>query len=109
MKIKLLPSLREKKRYILFNLVSEKSIPKRDLIKAIENSCKRFLGELNYGKAGVSVVSDLTDNQRGVVRVNTKFLDHVKASLILTKKINGEKVIFKNTKSSGILNKLKGG
>ena len=107
MKIKLLPSLKEKKRYIAFKVTSERNIPKNSVIKAIQASCRVFLGELNYGKAGVSVVENLTDNKKGVVRVNNKFIDHVKTSMILIKKIDGERVTFRNVKSSGVLNKLK--
>ena len=108
MKIKLLPSLREKKRYIHFNIVSEKSFLKNELVGAVESSCKNFLGELNYGKAGVNVVTNLVKGKSGVVRVNSKYVDHVKTSLMLIKKINGERVLFKNAKVSGVLNKLKG-
>jgi|SRR3989344_2784452 len=108
MKIKLLPSLREKKRYIAFNIISEKNLSKNSVVKAVQISCRSFLGELNYGKAGINVVDNLTNSKKGIVRVNNKYIDHVKASLILIKKVDGEKVIFKNVKSSGVLNKLKG-
>ncbi|MAG45510.1 MAG: hypothetical protein CMH63_01920 [Nanoarchaeota archaeon] len=107
MKVKLLPSLKEKKRYIAFNLSSEGKIAKKDIINSVNNSCKRFMGELSYGEAGVRVIDKLVEGNKGVVRVNSKYVDITKTSLMLIKKINNQRVLFKNVKVSGILNKVK--
>jgi|ETNmetMinimDraft_2_1059921.scaffolds.fasta_scaffold213798_1 ribonuclease P/MRP protein subunit POP5 len=107
MKVKLLPSLKEKKRYIAFNLSSEGKIAKKDIINSVNVSCKNFMGELSYGEAGVRVIDNLVDGNKGVVRVNSKYVDITKASLMLIKKINNQKVLFKNVKVSGVLNKVK--
>ena len=79
----------------------------KDIIDGIRNSCKKFMGELSYGKAGVRVLGELTDGKKGVVRVNNKYVDQVKGSLSLIKSIRKERVIFKNVKVSGVLNKVK--
>lgn len=109
MKVKLLPSLEEKKRYIAFSVISEKGLNRKEVANTIEKSCKEFLGELNYGKAGVMIVEDQLNSNNGVIRVNSKYIDHVKSSLILAKEVNGNRVIFKNNKVSGVLNKVKRG
>ena len=109
MKVKLLPSLKEKKRYVKFSLESEAGsrITKKDVIESINKSCKEFMGEYSCGKAGVEVVENLVESGKGVVRVGSKYVDQVKGALMLINKINGKQVIFKNTKVSGVLGKTK--
>jgi len=105
----LLPSLKEKKRYIAFNVISDKNLNQDDIRGAIYSNCKSFIGNLNYSKAGISILSELGNNKKGVIRVNNKYTDHVKTSLMMIKDINGNKVIFKSTKVSGVLKNLKKG
>lgn len=66
----------------------------------------KFLGELGYGKAGVMVMEDWQDN-KGIIKVNTKFLDHVKTALTMVENVGNQKVIVKTIGVSGILNKAK--
>ncbi len=84
----ILPSLREKPRYIKYK--TSKMISKDNICKSI----KGFLGELGMARAGVQVM----DNN--IIRTNNKYLDEVKSSLILIKGLDIVKV-------SGLLNKAK--
>ena len=94
----LLPSLREKKRYVAFE-VMEKASP--DAVrKAIESSCLSYLGELNYGKAGIMFLADEFKDDRGILRVEVKHLNDLKACLALTKDFQ-----VRSLGTSGILNK----
>ncbi|MBS3151541.1 hypothetical protein J4443_04135 [Candidatus Woesearchaeota archaeon] len=106
---RLLSSLKEKKRYIAFEIDSEARFAKEEIIKAVDASCRGFMGEYEYGKAGVMVVNDSVNEKmkNGVVRVNSKYVDLAKVSLMMIKEINDNKVIFKNVKTSGVLNKVK--
>ena len=45
--------------------------------------------------------------QRGVIRVNTKYLNDIKTGLSLVKKIDENRVIIKTVGVSGILKKAK--
>ena len=45
--------------------------------------------------------------QTGVVRVNSKYDAHLKASFALINKINKSNVIVRSIKSSGMINKIK--
>ena len=106
----LLPSLKEKKRYVAFEIINDKSLNQKNIEKAIYDGCQSFLGNLNYSKAGINILSEKGDNKTGVIRVNNKYTDHVKSALMMIREINGKKVIVKSTKVSGILKKLnKGG
>lgn len=84
----ILPSLREKPRYIKYKL--DKEISKNEVYEGI----KQFLGELGVARAGVKVM------ENNIVRTNSKHMDEVKSALILIKGLNIIKV-------SGLLNKTK--
>lgn len=103
----LLPTLREKKRYLVYDVVSKHKF--NDAIhvtKAILDASKEFLGNLGMAKAGIIPIDHWNASlQRGIMRVNNKNVDNLKASLIFVKAINGEEVIVRSVGASGILKK----
>src|SRR3989338_8152512 len=106
----LLPTLREKKRYLAFEVLSKTKITDFDTVSnAILHTSAEFLGQLGVSKAGLLVLKDMWDNdsQRGVIRVNHKHTDKLKAALTMIGKINNDDVIVKSVGISGILNKAK--
>jgi len=107
MKLKpLLPSLREKKRYLAFKIEANKELTLTEVRMAIERSLKEFTGDLGVAKAGMIFLKDWKDNT-GIVRVNTKSVDTVKASLALIKQIDNQKVVVKSLGVSGVINKIR--
>lgn len=84
----MLPSLREKPRYIKYKTESKLA---SDIIYI---SIRQFLGELGMAKAGVKMMKD------DIIRTNSKYLDEVKSALLLIKGLDVIKV-------SGLLNKAK--
>ncbi|MAG52356.1 MAG: hypothetical protein CMH62_00160 [Nanoarchaeota archaeon] len=102
---RLLPSLKEKKRYLAFEIVSDDKFNKSDIANVINKEALKFMGTLDYGKAGVRIIN--ANKNKGIIRVNNKFVNHLKTSLILITNIKNKNVIFKTVKVSGILNKLK--
>ena len=58
-------------------------------------------------KAGILILKDKwnPEAQRGLIRVNNKNVDNLKAALTMADKINNENVIIKSVGVSGILNK----
>jgi len=107
MKIKpVLPSLREKKRYLAFEIISQDKV--RDFTSvndAIYNSCFNYIGELGMARAGILILKDKYRNNKGMIRVNHKNVDNLKSSLMLIKKINKQDVIVRTLGLSGILKK----
>lgn len=99
----LLPSLREKKRYIKYDVVADSQINENDLRKEIDDTILRFLGEYGKAKAGVMVLKD------NIIRVNTKYVNEVITALNLVKKCKSKEVMIKTKKVSGVLRKAKGG
>jgi ribonuclease P/MRP protein subunit POP5 len=103
----ILPSLKEKKRYIVFEVISEKKLSKSLIEKAINEQVLKFLGELGVAKSGFLILKDLYKKNKGVVKTNVKYQDEVKMALSLIKKIGNEKAIVNVIGVSGILNKAK--
>jgi ribonuclease P/MRP protein subunit POP5 len=106
---KLLSSLRDKKRYIAFEVESESRLNKTQVVKSVNSGCREFLGDYLCGKSGVRAVEEFFSGTGGVMRVKSGYVDYVKTSLALIKKVEGKRVMFKNTKVSGNLSKVKGG
>ena len=112
-KIKLkpvLPTLREKKRYLSFKIYSKDKIAYNILKNSIKSSMLRHVGELGTSEAGLIFMDKLYDpkTQTGVVRVANKYVDHLKLSLALIDKINKSDVIVRSIKTSGMINKISG-
>ena len=102
----LLPSLREKKRYIVFEIIGNK-IDKKKAEKEIYSNVLKFLGELSVSRANVKILGDSWANNKGIIRVNVKYLNEFKMALGLIKKLNNKKIIINVIGVSGILKKAK--
>ena len=104
-----LPSLREKKRYVAFEVVGKRNVPFSSVSKALWLSLLSFAGDVGVAGAGVSILEDSwnENSQRGVVRVAHTAQDLVKASLIFVTDIDGENVVLRSLGSSGILAKAR--
>ena len=103
-----LPSLREKKRYVAFEVISKEKINDVDAVsRAIWGCSLQLLGQLGAAKAGLMVLSDKwnQDLQKGIVKVSHKHVDALKASLVFADKIGGNEAIFRSLGVSGILRK----
>ncbi len=104
----ILPSLRGKKRYLVFEIISEQKIDNPNMVsEAILDSCHKYFGEMGMANAGLLVLNNKYNNekQRGVIKVNNKMLNNLKASLCFVKTINGKPAIVKSVGVSGILKK----
>ena len=103
-----LPSLREKKRYLVFEVISKERVNNFEAVsKAISNYSLEFLGQLGAAKAGIIPLANKwnPELQRGIVRIGHKHVDAVKAALMLADKIDNKEVIFRSLGVSGILRK----
>ena len=80
-KMKMLPSLKERNRYLVFE-VKEK---KKDIKKDIWKGCLDFLGEFGCGEAGLWFLNDKWDEKKrkGILKVNNKYVEKVRFALSL--------------------------
>ncbi len=107
MKLKaILPSMREKKRYVAFEVEKPAKASLAEAKSAIMGSAKDFLGELGMAKAGILFLKDWND-QKGIMRVNSKYANHAKAVLALVKEVDGKKAKIKSVAVSGVVNKIR--
>jgi len=102
----MLPTLREKKRYLVYEVIADKEVLRNDAEIAIKQALQQFLGDYGMAKAGVIFLKDWK-NQRGIMKISHKETDKVRAGLILVKEINKEKAIVKSIGLSGILEKTR--
>jgi ribonuclease P/MRP protein subunit POP5 len=100
----LLPSLRETKRYVVFEVIT-----KQKNIDFPENEIKQaflqLFGEIGLGEAGLIFLHNKYKNNKGIIRVNNKYVDKLKASFCIITKINNQKATIKSVGVSGTLKK----
>jgi ribonuclease P/MRP protein subunit POP5 len=98
-------TLREKRRYILFELISEESFKREEMVTGIWNSCLEFLGELGVSRTSLWVHAYA--NNEGVVSCNTRSIDDIIVCLSLTQEIGGKKTKIRVKNVSGTIKGLK--
>jgi RNase P/RNase MRP subunit POP5 len=96
--------MRDKKRYIAFEMMSEKPLP-ADADKLLIRKINELLGVFNSAKASLMRVKYDAAAQRGLLRVDRAFVDFARASFVMIKNINGQAVLIRTLYVSGMLNK----
>ncbi len=103
---KFLPStLREKSRYVAYQVISEKKLVFSDLNSAMWNSVLNFLGELDSAKMRIWIMKDTYDDakQTGTIKCAHDFVEHVRSALILIQRIGDVRVAVKILGVSGTM------
>jgi len=101
----LLPTLRERKRYIVYEVLAKEKLDGRDVGKAISNEIMSYIGVKGFSEAGILHLHDKWTGTKGIMRVSHTSIDEVKMALALTKSVSGEEVIIRSVGTSGILKK----
>lgn len=102
--MKLLPSLKQKKRYIVFEIIGDK-FNVEEVKTAVEEALLLFLGQLGIAKTAPMFLKEKFKDNKFLVKINHKFVDECKSALILIKKIKNKEVIVKSIVTSGTLKK----
>ena len=105
--MKLLPSLRQKKRYIVFEIIADKKFSFSEIKEEVEKAMKDFFGQLGLGRASPLILKEKfnVDKQMFIIKVNNKHVDELKAALTLSKSIKSTPVIIKSIITSGTVKK----
>ena len=104
----ILPTLRKKKRYIAFEVISRGKITDFEPVsREIMRAAHHCLGMFSMADAGIIPLANKWDaeKQRGILKVNHKQVDAVKASFVFANKVNDREIIVKSLGVSGILKK----
>lgn len=109
MKLKpILPSLKEKKRYLSFEVIADKNVSAESAAKAVSQSTLQFLGTLEAGKAGIMFFKDKYNSNTGVIKTGHKYVDKVRSALALITKIDDTDVVVRTRIVSGTMKKAIG-
>ena len=103
-----LPSLREKKRYLAFEVISEGRISDAGSVEAsIRHAALSYLGSKGSSAAGIIMLKEKynVEKQRGLLRVGHKHLDPLRAALCFITRIEDNKAIVHSLGASGMVNK----
>jgi len=102
------PTLREKERYIAYEVLSEERIMFSDLEAAIWNTAQDFFGELGNAQTSLWIIKNLYDENKqiGVIRCNNFSVDKILTSLGLITRLGDVRVIFKILAISGTIKGL---
>ncbi len=101
----LLPTLKEKKRYVVYNAISDAPITKKACEVAIETSLSSYIGTLGLAQAGIRFLD--WQEQKGIVRVAHTHVSMLKAAFTLITNIGNTKTTFSSVAVSGLLKKAR--
>jgi len=99
------PSLKEKRRYLVYEVISSMNLTYKDIKDSINTAFKELFGLEGLSRAGLEFI-EFQDN-KGIVRVSTKGLDMLKASFCFVRKINKDDVVLRSLGVSGMLKKAR--
>lgn len=101
----LMPTLRQKKRFILVQIESKEKIEFKDLSENIVDEIILYLGAIDYAKSGIWILRDKYnfEKQEFLIRTSLKTKDKLLAVLCLIQKIGKEKVKLKTIRVSGTI------
>ncbi len=109
MKLKSMPTLKERKRYLKFRIETDASeIPYFELRDVLWNAVMSWIGEKGAGQSNFRIIKNLWNPEKleGVVSCTPKFVDDIKVALATVQYIGDAKVIFTVTKVSGTIKSL---
>lgn len=100
-----LPTLRQKKRYVVFKIEGKRKFTFQEISQSVLKHLITFLGSIDFGKGGVWLLRDQFNHEKqiAIVRTSTKLKEKTVGSLSLLKKINNENVKTTVLGASGTL------
>ena len=80
----ILPTLKERNRYLVYQIKNNKKFSLVEIKKELQKAMLQFLGDFEYAKANILILDDFKKD-RGIIKVNNKYVDKVKVALMLIK------------------------
>ena len=100
-------SLRDKKRYLVFELISEKNLRESEVSFELKNHLMKLFGSLGLSKMNYQFILFNEKSSKGILKCRHTALGDLKAGILLLKEVNGINVIPKTIKTSGTVKKAK--
>lgn len=99
------PTLREKRRYIIFQIKSSKKFTKKQVEKAVTKIVLDSIGLFGAVDSSYWLVKFDEKKQVGILRTTNKFLELIFASFGFLTEINGSEVAINLLKTTGTIKK----
>lgn len=103
----LLPSLRERNRYIVFEVISKAKFDSSAIFDAIYRAFDDLFGQFGLAGAGPMLISWNKAKSKGILRTSHVWKDALKSSFLFVKRINNADVLVKSVATSGTIKKAK--
>jgi ribonuclease P/MRP protein subunit POP5 len=101
----LLPTLKERKRYVAFKVLTDSKIVFEDCKNAIWNTAIQLFGEVGVAQMGLYVLPEKYDGNKGILRVAHTHQNHARMALCFVEKAGNHSCTVRSIVSSGILKK----
>jgi len=95
----LMPSLRQRKRYIAIEVFSDSPIQRNALISAVSQAGCALLGDVGYAKCGISVLG--FENTVGIIQCRHTCVSETIAVLAFVTAADGQKILIRAAGVSG--------
>ncbi len=110
----LLPTLRLKKRYVVYEIItypcnknaSTSDFSGEDVYRAVETMYKKCFGSFGLGESGLMDTKVYSKN-RGIFKIGHKHAEKLKTAMAMVTNIKNKPVIVNTVSASGILKKAK--
>lgn len=99
------PTLRDKKRYLAYEIISAQKIPFQDLTNAMWHGILNYMGEAGAAEAGAWIMKNEwnEEKQTGMIRCSHTAVEKIRAGLALLDKIGNAPVIIRVIGVSGTI------
>ncbi|AKB51503.1 Ribonuclease P protein component 2 [Methanosarcina barkeri str. Wiesmoor] len=98
---RLLPSLRAKKRYLAFELISEVPVSRSDLVKEVMFSASSLLGDVTASECDIKVLG--FEESKGIIQCAHTKVKETRASMATLTRINGKRATVHILGTSGTI------
>lgn len=96
---RLLPSLRAKKRYLAFELISEKPVSRGDIVKEVISSASSLLGDITTSDCDIRVLG--FEAGKGIIQCSHTRVKETRAALATLTRVNGKRATLHVLGASG--------
>ena len=109
MKLRTAPSMRPRKRYIVFRVLSKEKLDYTNLRDAVWAVLSEWMGEDDMARANIRLIKNLWDpkTKKGFIQCDHRYVDKVKVGLALVHQIGDQRVIFQTIRVTGTIKSAK--
>lgn len=101
------PSLRERNRYMTFTVTGDIQPNRKQIVDGIWASLLKMYGEVGASQTSMWVMDWEQTKNSGILKVNHKSVEMLRASMTLLKELNGKKIKTDVSRVCGTLKKAR--